>query len=486
MLLKECLSEADFDEALNYCRRFPAFIGGWNNFLFQKTNRFPEANCRNFWMEAENGNRIYFCGRTYTFPKVTPNLSIYCDERLNIDRKTFYSGLDEIRSKFSEFYNFGDGVVVTYEPIVSEYCAWYNNRFPDHPKLGEYPCITYFMSDAQKVQLAKDYQNGIPLPEGYIFDIVDIENDSEIITKTWRHAGPGDLEHTKAKLKHFPSSLVREKSTKQPIAFEMIDMSGLCNHLFTLPEHRQKGIGSAVEKDLCLKLIRENMTPYKTVELFNEDVIASSDRSKYWTRWELNGKPVHIIYKDVPNRSFLIFCSKLTSKFDKIELWNIFDEISKLIPHIFKLDGVAAIAYGFISEAYKEWYFNRFPLMDLKDFPCCYYFMTKKQQQMLIEDFKDGIKLPDDYFFDDADIEKDAEVILNTWRHAAPGDLETTKTKIRGLPSSLVREKATNKAIAFELVDSSGFMNHLFTFPEHRNKGIGAAVEIDLCIKLIK
>uniref|UniRef100_A0AC34GHV1 N-acetyltransferase domain-containing protein n=1 Tax=Panagrolaimus sp. ES5 TaxID=591445 RepID=A0AC34GHV1_9BILA len=213
---------------------------------------------------------------------------MYCDERLtNIDRETFRKALDEIHEKFPEFYTFGGGIVVTYEPICKEYCAWYADRFPDHPTLVEYPCCTYYMTDAQKAQLVKDYANDIiPLPEGYTFDEVNVEKDSEIITQTWKHAGPGDLESTKAKLKHFPSSLVREKTSGKPIAWEMIDMSGLCNHLFTLPEHRNKGIGSAVEKDLCLKLIRENMTPYKTVELFNKDVLASSDRSKYWTRWE--------------------------------------------------------------------------------------------------------------------------------------------------------------------------------------------------------
>lgn len=60
------------------------------------------------------------------------------------------------------------------------------------------------------------------------------------------------------------------------------------------------------------------------------------------------------------------------------------------------------------------------------------------------------------------------------------------RAKIRNLPTSLVRDKKTGDAVSFELVDSTGFLNHLFTLPEHRNRGIGAAVEVNLCLKLIR
>uniref|UniRef100_A0AC34GE44 FR47-like domain-containing protein n=1 Tax=Panagrolaimus sp. ES5 TaxID=591445 RepID=A0AC34GE44_9BILA len=126
--------------------------------------------------------------------------------------------------------------------------------------------------------LIEDYKNGVTLPEGYYFDKADVEKDTQVILSTWRHAVPGDLETTKAKLRRLPNSLVREKKTGEAIAFELVDLSGFMNHLFTLPEHRNKGIGYAVETDLCIKLIREGIVPFKDVETFNKNVLAASEK----------------------------------------------------------------------------------------------------------------------------------------------------------------------------------------------------------------
>uniref|UniRef100_A0AC34FE13 FR47-like domain-containing protein n=1 Tax=Panagrolaimus sp. ES5 TaxID=591445 RepID=A0AC34FE13_9BILA len=159
--------------------------------------------------------------------------------------------------------------------------------------LEHFPCHYYYMTKQQQQMLTKDYKNGVLLPEGYYFDKVDVEKDAKLILNTWRHAAPGDLEATKVKLRRMPSSLVREKRTEEAIAFEHVDSTGFMNHLFTHPEHRNKGIGSAVEIDLCIKLIREGIVPFKDVETFNKNVLAASEKSKYWTRWNsINGQAV--------------------------------------------------------------------------------------------------------------------------------------------------------------------------------------------------
>uniref|UniRef100_A0AC34FSM7 Glycine N-acyltransferase-like protein n=1 Tax=Panagrolaimus sp. ES5 TaxID=591445 RepID=A0AC34FSM7_9BILA len=101
----------------------------------------------------------------------------------------------------------------------------------------------------------------------------------------------------RAKLRRMPNSLVREKKTDEAIAFELVDSSGFMNHLFTLPEHRNKGIGYAVETDLCIKLIREGIVPFKDVETFNKSVLAASEKSKYWTRWNsANDEPILVTF----------------------------------------------------------------------------------------------------------------------------------------------------------------------------------------------
>uniref|UniRef100_A0A915DW02 Glycine N-acyltransferase-like protein n=1 Tax=Ditylenchus dipsaci TaxID=166011 RepID=A0A915DW02_9BILA len=67
-----------------------------------------------------------------------------------------------------------------------------------------------------------------------------------------------------------------------------------------------------------------------------------------------------------------------------------------------------------------------------------------------------------------------------------PSESEQFKQKFSLLPYSLVREKGTNKLASFEVMDLSGCLNHQYTFPEFRRKGLAQCVEMDLCQKIIK
>jgi hypothetical protein len=58
----------------------------------------------------------------------------------------------------------------------------------------------------------------------------------------------------RAKLQHLPSAIVLNQGS--PVAFEMCDPSGFANHLFTIPKHRRKGLGTAVELRFCQNCIR--------------------------------------------------------------------------------------------------------------------------------------------------------------------------------------------------------------------------------------
>lgn len=50
----------------------------------------------------------------------------------------------------------------------------------------------------------------------------------------------------------------------------------------------------------------------------------------------------------------------------------------------------------------------------------------------------------------------------------------------------MIRVSGTGEPASYELTDACGFLNHLFTRPPHRSKGLGAATENGLCVKLIK
>ncbi|KAK6031808.1 hypothetical protein OSTOST_02027 [Ostertagia ostertagi] len=78
------------------------------------------------------------------------------------------------------------------------------------------------------------------------------------------------------------------------------------------------------------------------------------------------------------------------------------------------------------------------------------FYMNEKQCRLTMNEKIPLSPLPDGYYFDE----------------------------LVRLPSICVRHNGT--AVAFEMMDPAGFFNNQFVFPEHRRKGIGAAIESKL------
>uniref|UniRef100_A0AC35GEH1 Glycine N-acyltransferase-like protein n=1 Tax=Panagrolaimus sp. PS1159 TaxID=55785 RepID=A0AC35GEH1_9BILA len=114
----------------------------------------------------------------------------------------------------------------------------------------------------------------------------------DVIIDTWKYGDKSETKIIEAYIKNMPFSMIREKATEKPISFEHSDNRGCLAHLFTLEQHRNKGLGNAVEKNICLKLIKNKIIPYKFIEISNSKVLESTIRSKYWTRWENSNGPV--------------------------------------------------------------------------------------------------------------------------------------------------------------------------------------------------
>ena len=91
--------------------------------------------------------------------------------------------------------------------------------------------------------------------------------------------------------------MVRATGTGEIVAFEITYPRGSLNHLFTQPSHRLRGLGSAVEKALCVKLIKNGIIPSKNVASDNLSVVKSTDKNPYWTRKDdSEGNPIMMTY----------------------------------------------------------------------------------------------------------------------------------------------------------------------------------------------
>uniref|UniRef100_A0A915DVZ2 Glycine N-acyltransferase-like protein n=1 Tax=Ditylenchus dipsaci TaxID=166011 RepID=A0A915DVZ2_9BILA len=182
-------------------------------------------------------------------------------------------------------------------------------------------------------------------------------------------------------------------------------------------------------------------------------------------------------------RPFIIFSlEKEDLEFGGLDLTDVFQELHvKFLDHF--CDQVWIYGIKELLHMYKEWSHKHKMdgRLDLQD--TNFYYMVPEVIQELE---RTGLQLHSDFYFDEIDFEKDLDLITNSWSLSMPLEKEQFRQKLTLLPYSLVREKETDKLACFELMDFSGCLNHQYTFPEFRRKGLAKCVEMDLCQKMIK
>uniref|UniRef100_A0A914C378 Glycine N-acyltransferase-like protein n=1 Tax=Acrobeloides nanus TaxID=290746 RepID=A0A914C378_9BILA len=270
-------------------KRPAKFIVEYHTIENKIKNRFPETKTTVLLCKDVNGEKMWIILKES--PWVIPYISIGCDVDMKFEEADLFKVFSQFHNTFKHVYDSGSSVK-GHGNIIKLYEEWHRQAFP-HSKIVRYPNYFYYSTDEQKQGLL---EVDIKLPEGYRFSEVDFQsNDIEIICNSWVHARNGDMGMFRAKLLHMPYSLVRDQND-YPVAYEFLDMSSLFNHHYVHPEHRGKGLGNIVERDLAKKSIKIGITPSKTVLISNKNVIEASNRSPYWTRWDDNGEPLVYLY----------------------------------------------------------------------------------------------------------------------------------------------------------------------------------------------
>ncbi|KAH7720041.1 gland protein G8A07 [Aphelenchoides avenae] len=128
---------------------------------------------------------------------------------------------------------------------------------------------------------------GYKWPATLVLSVADLLSKKNCLFK-----GP-----TRAKIRHMPSIGVKHDATGELVSFGLVEGAGWLHHLFTVPEHRRRGLGVVVETELCKACIGRDIVPYKFVEEWNESVLRSSRRSPLWTEWkDHDGSPVTLTF----------------------------------------------------------------------------------------------------------------------------------------------------------------------------------------------
>ncbi|KAE9549266.1 hypothetical protein FO519_007516 [Halicephalobus sp. NKZ332] len=295
-MLRENLTSEDLDVAISETIKIPSFLNVHLSLKFQKSGGFPEASWRSFWFKNEEGKRVDFIVRKFLPLEGQYFLFVCSEPDIRLDKLQVFEAFDKLHKETDDMFDTKVPVIICFSPILELFSEWFQKTFADW-YLGYIPCFYYYMTKNQMDHLLEDTKNGIHLPEGYYWDEADPERDIQTIFETWRYSRPADYEIMKAKIRNLPSSMIRVSGTGEPAAFELTDPCGYLNHLFTQPSHRLKGLGTATEKGICVKLIKGGMVPFKVVGTGNTNVVRSTDKNPYWTRWEdSEGKPILVTF----------------------------------------------------------------------------------------------------------------------------------------------------------------------------------------------
>ncbi|KAK6038766.1 hypothetical protein COOONC_23729 [Cooperia oncophora] len=122
------------------------------------------------------------------------------------------------------------------------------------------------------------------------------------------------------------------------------------------------------------------------------------------------------------------------------------------------------------------------PQIQCKVNPTHMFYMTEAQMEMVAR--LPLPPLPEGYILGSANPDFDAELISTHWIHANSDEIEETRSKLTAFPSSCVRYE--DQVVAFEMISQAGQLNALYVMEEHRGKGLGRIVELDLCQKIIR
>uniref|UniRef100_A0A914WU79 Glycine N-acyltransferase-like protein n=1 Tax=Plectus sambesii TaxID=2011161 RepID=A0A914WU79_9BILA len=160
------------------------------------------------------------------------------------------------------------------------------------------PCYAFYIPVEKQEEIRK---LDIKLPEGFTFCKLNPETDYQFVSSTWPYATKTEAANVKTKLEHLPS--IGVKYDGQLVAFEMMHHTGAMNHLYTVPEFRGKGLGTAVELKLVQIIMDKGVMPFKTVSFGAPLGMSLTAKSSYWEKVvdERTKEQIVVDFRDMQN-----------------------------------------------------------------------------------------------------------------------------------------------------------------------------------------
>ncbi|KAI6222567.1 hypothetical protein M3Y95_00907100 [Aphelenchoides besseyi] len=217
--------------------------------------------------------------------------------------RLFHSTVHSILDGYTSYYN------LLIREDIRNYTIEYFREHPSHTFTPmDEPNVQFYATDEQCADLTKQY---IELADGYKF--VDLTEDAAVqICRDQLYTTPADEKYIALQIRNLGAVGAIHKETGVLACYEYLDGLGTISLLYCQPEHRSKGLATAVEKKICqTHLEKHGIRPFKGVSVNRPRVIAMSQQSALWT--EVKAPDASSTDK---NTRELYFCS-VRSKLDK-------------------------------------------------------------------------------------------------------------------------------------------------------------------------
>ncbi|GMR45424.1 hypothetical protein PMAYCL1PPCAC_15619 [Pristionchus mayeri] len=157
--------------------------------------------------------------------------------------------------------------------------------------------FAYFMDEEQQRKLI---ETEFDAPAGFHVDTVDTARDFEQIHAVWKYNEIAPPEILRYRIARLPSVSIRTYHGCIA-AWELTHAFGQLSHLFTLEQHRGKGLGLLAENLIAQIFVRKGLQVYKFVAEKNVDVVRGTLTHPLWSLWKSvkNGKESDGDEKDI-------------------------------------------------------------------------------------------------------------------------------------------------------------------------------------------
>uniref|UniRef100_A0A1I7XVM7 Glycine N-acyltransferase-like protein n=1 Tax=Heterorhabditis bacteriophora TaxID=37862 RepID=A0A1I7XVM7_HETBA len=274
IMLKEYFSHQDLQEALDVSQVIPELLfihHSINNYLLMM---YP---CREI--------------RVYSYPFNNPTYWFLVDLKKNACSSYYLFSLYETNFTAARSKELLDGNCNSF--LISTLLSQYFDEY----EMGSRVEHNFFymtptqMKNTQKVEIV--------LPYGYELSELTTK-DAETVLSTAQN--DESLELIRDRIQFLPSSCIRQSSSCEIVSHELSSNMGNMTELYTVPDHRRQGLGSAAEINLAQKMIDHGQIPFKTVPTHLTSILLSSEESPFWTMWTRNTLPVMFVNQMIEKR----------------------------------------------------------------------------------------------------------------------------------------------------------------------------------------